>query len=369
MQLQWQQLKYARYPEQGTGARGSNRGAFSHKGATAEFSILTFIATALGVGLLTLLLLAHWSEKIAPGVHSEGSCDSSAAASSQPTGPEDRFGQTRFEPEQWGLHYQLKEIRDPRPVRIHALRVDFSCPQIVPRVIIAPDPDGDGPAEAELTLPQQLIENLPVLAFINTNPWDALPDAQGQRNRRWYPGQHVEILGLAASQGLLRSPFCPSTYSIWWDRQGQIHFGEEIPAGVVQEGIAGFLPLLREGRNCANPLDTQVEPRTAIGTEDNRTVVWLVVVDGRQPGFSEGMTYFELAAEMAALGCREAAALDGGGSSIMGILSADGQMQIVNSPSDRDFLGKPKIRPLPVILSIQMAARQNSSSLSAGPAR
>jgi len=44
--------------------------------------------------------------------------------------------------------------------------------------------------------------------------------------------------------------------------------------------------------------------------------------------------------------------MDGGGSSIMGLVGPDGQLNIVNSPSDR-YQGKPKIRPLPVILTIQ----------------
>ena len=54
---------------------------------------------------------------------------------------------------------------------------------------------------------------------------------------------------------------------------------------------------------------------------------------------------------MQELGCWDAVNMDGGGSSIMGLAAPDGQMKIVNSPSDR-FLGKPKIRPVPMILTI-----------------
>ncbi len=132
-------------------------------------------------------------------------------------------------------------------MRIHALQVDFSCQRIVARVIITRDPDGDGPANAELTLPQQMIENLPVLAFINTNPGMPCPTlkasetAIGTRASTWrYSAWQPPKVCSAA--------VCPGTYSIWWDRQGKIHFGEETPAAEVQEGIAGFC------RCCAGPI-------------------------------------------------------------------------------------------------------------------
>ena len=57
-------------------------------------------------------------------------------------------------------------------------------------------------------------------------------------------------------------------------------------------------------------------PRTAIGQlADGR--VLMVVVDGRRPGYSVGMTNFELAQALARLGAVNASALDGGGSSAM----------------------------------------------------
>ncbi len=71
------------------------------------------------------------------------------------------------------------------------------------------------------------------------------------------------------------------------------------------------------------------QPRTALGiTADGRML--LVVVDGRQSGYSVGMTLGELAELMNSLGARSAINLDGGGSSTMWL---NGQR--VNRPSDR----------------------------------
>jgi exopolysaccharide biosynthesis protein len=76
--------------------------------------------------------------------------------------------------------------------------------------------------------------------------------------------------------------------------------------------------------------------------------VWLVVVDGRQPGVSEGMTCHELAGLMQRLGCSDAVNLDGGGSSVMMIAAPSGALEIANRPSGKGT------RPVPVMLAVKM---------------
>lgn len=69
-------------------------------------------------------------------------------------------------------------------------------------------------------------------------------------------------------------------------------------------------------------------PRTLIG-RDREGDVWLVVVDGRQPGHSAGMSLPELTDFSRKLGLVDALNLDGGGSSTM-VVKGD----VVNKPSD-----------------------------------
>ena len=69
-------------------------------------------------------------------------------------------------------------------------------------------------------------------------------------------------------------------------------------------------------------------PRTLIGV-DRRGFVWLIVVDGRQPDYSAGMTFAELARLCARLELQDALNLDGGGSTTMVVKGL-----IVNRPSD-----------------------------------
>lgn len=100
--------------------------------------------------------------------------------------------------------------------------------------------------------------------------------------------------------------------------------------------VGGAGLLAREGRYVD---DWQVEsfgpgfaesrhPRTMIGT-DSGGALWLVTVDGRQPGFSAGMTLVELRELARRLGLTNALNLDGGGSTTMWVQGA-----IVNRPSD-----------------------------------
>lgn len=70
-------------------------------------------------------------------------------------------------------------------------------------------------------------------------------------------------------------------------------------------------------------------PRTAIGFDADEGLLWLVVVDGRQPPLSAGMSLPELANLFLWLGVDEALNLDGGGSSVMSLGA-----QVMNSPSD-----------------------------------
>lgn len=67
-------------------------------------------------------------------------------------------------------------------------------------------------------------------------------------------------------------------------------------------------------------------PRTAVGLKDD-ALIW-IVVDGRQPGYSEGMSLDELADFLLKLGCKDALNLDGGGSSTLLLRG-----KVVNRPS------------------------------------
>jgi exopolysaccharide biosynthesis protein len=70
-------------------------------------------------------------------------------------------------------------------------------------------------------------------------------------------------------------------------------------------------------------------PRTAVGFNQDSTKLYFFTVDGRQPGYSVGMSLFELADYMLEWGVYQGVNLDGGGSTTM-VVRGD----VINSPSD-----------------------------------
>lgn len=253
--------------------------------------------------------------------------------------------------------YVHMERQTPRPLHIHVLKMDLKTSDIEWKVIVSKDPDGDGPAESELTSPFQLAnQSTNVVAVINTNPWNALPDENGKPAVKpvWYPGRPVDISGLAASNGVVRSKPQPGYVSVWRDKSGLHEMGAiKGVSDDIEEGFGGFQQIVSKGKRVANS-DTSLHPRTGVGFDKERSFMWFAVVDGRQAGYSEGMTTVELADLFLDLGCWDASNLDGGGSSILA-LGQDSKKALVtaNRPSDRVLGGFSVARPLPMVVILR----------------
>jgi hypothetical protein len=104
--------------------------------------------------------------------------------------------------------------------------------------------------------------------------------------------------------------------------------------GVVS-ALGGGPVLLRNGQAVFRSLEdftndqvTQRDPRAGIGQLADGRVI-LVAVDGRQPGYSVGLTTFELAQTLQRLGAVTGSAVDSGGS-----VSVAFDGQLLNRPSD-----------------------------------
>lgn len=120
---------------------------------------------------------------------------------------------------------------------------------------------------------------------------------------------------------------------------GELRLGWAVPVAGGDgetEAVGGFPDLIDAGRRVG---DLEVgsrpsfaaarHPRSAIGYDSARGVLWIVLVDGRQLPHSAGMTLPELARLFESLGADEAINLDGGGSSALVLRGTP-----VNRPSD-----------------------------------
>jgi hypothetical protein len=103
----------------------------------------------------------------------------------------------------------------------------------------------------------------------------------------------------------------------------------------IREAIGGGPVLVRSGRPVFRSFESFTTdqllprtPRTGVGQLADGRII-LLAVDGRAPGYSVGLTNFELAQTMARLGAVTASALDSGGSTTMAFEGA-----LLSRPSD-----------------------------------
>lgn len=101
--------------------------------------------------------------------------------------------------------------------------------------------------------------------------------------------------------------------------------------GIFKEMIGGGPRMIVNGQKDIpnTTFCTDRHPRTALGFNQDSTKVFFFVVDGRQPGYSVGMSLFELADYMLEWGVFQGMNLDGGGSTTMVVRNA-----VKNRPSD-----------------------------------
>lgn len=242
------------------------------------------------------------------------------------------------------------EQRSADTLAIHVVRVDLRSSAIELDVMVADDPDGSGPAEAALTDPRALAQRSNVLVAVNANAFAGIPDATGKPDSRWRAGLPVNIAGIAVHDGVTRSRGADSSavnviFGIDGSRRPYVG---RAPAGVeLQEAVNGWSFRMLEGGQAVPRAGGVRHPRTAAGVDRSGRWLYLVVVDGRQPGYSVGMTPRELADLMIRLGVERAVNLDGGGSSVLLIAGASGELQVVNRPSGGN------LRPVPVLLTIR----------------
>ncbi len=260
----------------------------------------------------------------------------------------------------YGISYWLVTTNEPHVLRIHHLKVDIANPRISVANVMASDPDGAGPAETSLEPPAVLVEQCGALACINANRWQSLPDALGKRSTDWTIHMPVDMQGLAVCNGVVRSKAEDEYCAFWIDDKGAPHIGNPDVNAKVREGVAGFTRLLKDGQ-IVQPDDPAIHPRTALGLDASNRYLFLVVVDGRQPGYSEGMTTPELAQYMKSLGCRNALNLDGGGSSVMLVTDAKAKEYVLNEPSTKVY-GMSIARPIPDLLVIRPKGKEPTIS-------
>lgn len=102
----------------------------------------------------------------------------------------------------------------------------------------------------------------------------------------------------------------------------------------AQNGLGSVGGRLIENGEVFSNFEKGSAPRTAVGVTKEGKIIFYVV-DGRQAGYSTGLSLETLAKRMAELGCVDAINLDGGGSTaIAGVYPGSDTFEVINKPSD-----------------------------------
>ena len=217
-----------------------------------------------------------------------------------------------------GVAYQELELKEPRPLRAKAVRIDLKAPGIE---IVSTPSNGDAPGETDGRKTSSFLKASGCQVAVNAAPFSPIHFVEGKAQ---------DVDGLHISEGEVVSPSSKRRPFLAVAKGNVV----TIEAAFDSEkkfvtAVAGFQIVLRDGAVLG--ADAPLHPRTAAAvTKDGRSLI-LLVVDGRQKGYSEGVSTKELGQMLKDLGGWQGINLDGGGTTTM-VREEEGKPKILNRP-------------------------------------
>ena len=236
-----------------------------------------------------------------------------------------------------GITFHSDTRKDPAN-KVYWVEIDLSDPHVSVRVSPGgPVPDGEGKFQTTL---------MPTSAIAQREHFDLAVNGDFFQAQKSNDGGFALPGGYRADQWALVEGPAVTDSKVWSKslrprpclvvRQGGKVGIEQVsvPEADLQQVISGMPMLVVKGKAVKND-NTARHPRTAVGVDEKGSKLVIVVVDGRNPGVSEGMTLGELSDEFIRLGCFTAMNLDGGGSTAMVMREPNADnWKILNRPSD-----------------------------------
>ncbi len=234
-----------------------------------------------------------------------------------------------------GVTFLQKDLTSPRKNRMYVMAIDLTTVGI--EFLVTPSKAAGGIICTRTT--GKFLEEFKLGVAINGDGYSYL-------NVSTYPpastcpngGDPVKVNGYAASRGMIYSPVRTIQPTVYISSKNQVTIN--IKPSNVFNAVSGDRLVVQKGITVKNLAALAPAPRTAIGLSKNgRWLIWMVI-DGRQEGYSEGVTLNELAGLLITYGVYSGVNMDGGGSSAMVIQGIDGETRILNSPIDQNIPGK-----------------------------
>ena len=225
----------------------------------------------------------------------------------------------------------IADATHPRRQVVHCLRVDLTDPDL--RLFTSPHCTNNCGAETLGTTTSLFLEGHKLQAAVNGNFFSPADSALGTPE---------DVFGLAINEGKVVSPANSSAQAavfLFTTNNQAIFVPTNWPPtntlGIFT-AFAGNVAVVVKGRNLGStsidPVD--IDPRTAAGLSQDRRYLYLMTIDGRQSGYSDGSTFYETGEWLMRFGSYDGINLDGGGSATM-VMAEDcsGKAVRLNKPS------------------------------------
>jgi len=236
---------------------------------------------------------------------------------------------SRWKPAFVGIDQATGSIDGTDASQAYAVRIDLRAPGI--EFYTAPH-QGSLNTVAETT--SSFLEKYGLQVAINANFFAPCCNAAAEDKT---------VLGLAVSDGntVATPDDTPGQNAgLLLTRQNQASIVETtdgMDLSNVFNAVTGSGTIVQDGQNVGaqTPYGDGADPnpRTSVGLSKDGRYLYMVVIDGRQPGYSVGTKSVETASLMLAFGAWNAINLDGGGSTDLVEDNGRGGATIVNKPS------------------------------------
>jgi hypothetical protein len=255
-----------------------------------------------------------------------------------------------------GVTYERISFKKPRPMVVHIVTVDLKKSHV--QFFTTPPVEGlkyPYKAQAVSAFLKQNKLQLAINAdffkpYWGRGPWDYYP----------HFGDPVYSRGLSIHEGKIITPVESHRPSIYFSKEGAVSF--KPPEFVPFDAISGESVFLSDGKWAIKEPDKShwrgsIQPRCSIGLSQDKKKFLMIVIDGRQPGYSEGATVHEMADIAVSHGAGTMLDLDGGGSETLVQEGKDGEPYLLNCPIDSWIPNRE--RPVATQLGLRLLPQSN----------
>ncbi|PSB10867.1 hypothetical protein C7B69_21715 [filamentous cyanobacterium Phorm 46] len=255
-----------------------------------------------------------------------------------------------------GIAYRKEFRSNPRSIMIHIVSIDLKAPGI--GIFVTPGAPTADLTETNARTATEFLKEFKLQLAVNSNffypfveeaPWDYYP-------RR---GDRVNNVGHALSKSQAYSQPDSNFPALCFDpkNRAQIVENGNCPAGTAY-AVAGDTLLAKNGKivpqSPEKSKDDKPYPRAVAAIDKTGEKLWLIVADGKQRLYSEGLKLSEITEISMQLGADTVLNLDGGGSVTLAVSSPSGA-KLLNAPIQNQI----PMQERPVSNHLGFYAREN----------